>query len=145
MKHFKYIDIELRTSELTTFPRSIPAWELPVLELVHNGGAVKVVGESLRSAKVLKRHKDGSTSMIEKIPTGATEFERLTKRYRRSQTEDGGVGPAFVDLIYGQFGVGELNLQRAIDAATVEVPDEAPTSPEQPVDDLIGEVSSVGG
>lgn len=148
MKHLKYADIELRTSELTTFKQSVPEWEIPLLELVHGRSAVKRVGESLRSVMVRKRLRSGGEELVERVPTGATEYERLAKRYRRSQTEDGGVGPAFVAVLYGEYGVGEINLQRAIDAATVDVQSTAEVPCVDPEDniDLIGEqVSSVGG
>lgn len=141
MKMLKYVDIRLRTSELTTFLTSVPEWELPIIELVHGRSAIERVGEHLRPAQK-RRFRNGEWHVTDAAPNGATEFERLSKRYGFSQTEDGGKGPANAVIQYGQFGVGEQNLQRAIDAATVEAKDE-PLAHEN--DDLIGQVSSVGG
>lgn len=140
MKHIKYVEIKLRTSELTTFLKSVPVWEVPVIELVHGAAAIEHSTEHLRSIRQKKRHRDGRISEIEVMPTGAAEYERLAKRYRKAFDDDGAAGQLHVALIYGQFGVGEHNLQRAINEATVDVDVPADNS------DLTGEeVSSVGG
>lgn len=140
MKKIRYVNLELRLSELTVRPMSVPAWEVPLLEAVHGRGAIKQFGTVLVPAVVKKRTARGTVEIVERMPDGAVEYARLGRRYRKSQTEDGSVGSAYVDVVYGQFGVGETNLQRAIDAASVDEADE--------FDDLIGDtsqVSSVGG
>jgi hypothetical protein len=123
----RYKMIEIRLSELQTLQLSIPTWELPVLAAVHAGAEITDRGEE----------------MIEREPPEAgDEYRRLAIRYRNSRTEDGGIGPPFVAIVYGQFGVGTQKLADAIKAATVEVKNVPVT------DDLIGGVeqaSSVGG
>lgn len=113
----KYVRVHVRRSELHTTETAVPLWELPVLQAVH--GDVTVIGETL----------------VEREPPSASEeFERLLKRYKQSRTDDGALSLPYVATVYGQFGVGEKALERAIREATF-VDD----------DDLVGVLVSAGG
>lgn len=101
----KYINAEVRMSELFTTNVCVPAWELPLLRALH-GDAVKVIDDSV----TVKRDP----------PEAPDEFRRLVTRYRDSKTEDGGRGIPVVASVYGQFGVGTEALRRAIAEATIE-------------------------
>jgi hypothetical protein len=127
----KYIKAHVRISELHTQPVTVPAWELPILQIVHSGeGDVTVVGENL----------------VDRLPPEANdEFTRLANRYGNTRTEDGSIGVPYVVSVYGQFGIGNAALAKAIAAATVI--EEMPAQPVDGAGDLIGNepVSSVGG
>jgi hypothetical protein len=119
----KYINVEIRLSELTTVSKGVAAWELPILEAVHPG-AVEV-----KSERFVERAS---------APDVNGEFQRLTNLYGDTVDQNGSKGLPFAATVYGQFGVGNANLAKAIAAATLA--DEAPS-------DLLGAdpVSSVGG
>jgi hypothetical protein len=116
----KHVKGTVRVSELQTTPFCVPEWEFPILQAVHNPEAMTLDGEAV----IEKRNI-----------TPETEYERLERRYKFSEDDNGNRGPLYVAAVYGQFMTGVRNLARAIESATVA---------DQPVDDLLGSVS-VGG
>lgn len=120
-----YKKVMIRRSELQTAPDIVPAWELPILEALHDD--VTETGEIL----------------LDRDPPGAEdEYKRLENRYPRVINEDGSKGLPLVAAVYGQFNIGVATLKRLIDAATVNVGDNADLLGESPVGrDMV----SVGG
>jgi hypothetical protein len=114
--------IELRISDHQILRVSVPAWEVPILEVIHNREPMVHIEDYLADRVV---------------PDANDEFQRLATRYRNIVEEDGSKGIPFVAAVYGQFGVSKL--ERAIRDAIVTVPAASNA-------DLLGEpVSSVGG
>jgi hypothetical protein len=113
--------VEIRKDEHTTLPTAVPAWELPILQVVHGPDNVKVVGEKLIDRQPPEAHD---------------EFVRLTNRYGRSEQEDGTKGPPFTHIVWGQ--LGQQKLAEAIQSAITEAPQGSLVDDEEPV-------SSVGG
>lgn len=102
----KRLKVSVRRSELQTTHTDIPAWELPVLRVVYpEKDAVQVLGEIIVNREP---------------PVAQAEFERLQRRYGRIENDDGSKGAAYVDAVFGQFGVGTANLEREIAKAVVQ-------------------------
>lgn len=110
------LKLKVVRSQMHQIVADFPEWEKPILEAMHE--AVEVLGEV-----VVNRDP----------PNPAEEYERLTRRYGRSENEDGSRGIPYVGAVYGQHGPGIAALGRAIKEATV---DAAPESAE----DLVGAV-----
>jgi hypothetical protein len=125
----KYIKCEVRLSELNTIHKSVAAWEYPVLEAVQanspKGGEITIIGETL-----VNRPE----------PDAAGEFQRLSNLYGQAASQGGAAGLPYVATVYGQFGVGQAALARAIAAAVVEDPAASLLG-----DDSEAQISSVGG
>lgn len=100
-----YKTVDIRRSELCIIHKDIAAWELPILEAMHDG--VTVTGD-----KLVRRD----------APTTQAEFQRLTALYKDSTNPNGDKGIPFVESVYGQGRIGMQNLQRAIDESVVEDP-----------------------
>jgi len=117
--------VEIQISECTTIQRTVPVWELPVLQVVHPKSSLREISDTL---------------VDRKPPNADTEFARLAKRYHSGKPEDGSPDEvSFVAKVYGAYGIGNAALARAISEATVEVPANLSA--------LLGDlqVSSVGG
>jgi hypothetical protein len=112
--------VRIRKSELATMERVVPAWEAPVLEALW-GPAYAEVAEL----------------WLERVPPSAeNEYTRLETVYKQSETEDGSKsGVTYIASVYGQFGVGIRNLDRAIRDAVRETA-EAPYD-ESDISDLL--------
>lgn len=93
MLHYQKVVVTLNT--MTAAPKTVPSWEVPVLEAVY-GSAVEI-GESV--------------SVDREAPTVEAERERLTRIY--------GINPeerrSYVELAYGHRA--EKGLEKAIAAA----------------------------
>lgn len=100
----KYVQVELRVSELHTLELTIPQWEIPLLQSRHLPGSVTTLKEVLVNRAA---------------PEADAEYTRLADRYKAVTNEDGSKGLPLVATVYGQFGVGQVNLQRAIQEAFV--------------------------
>jgi hypothetical protein len=103
-----YKTVDIRRSELAIIHKDVAAWELPILEAMHD--SVAVSGD-----KLVRRA----------VPTAIAEFQRLTALYKDSTNPNGDKGIPFVESVYGQGRIGMQNLQRAIDDAVVEDEPEA--------------------
>lgn len=116
---------DIRRNELQTTRRTVPLWELPLLQAIHGAEAVSEVGDEV----------------VEMDPPAAnTEFTRLSNRYKQMEEDDGSKGPFYVVAVYGQFGVGTQALARAIEASVAR---EAPRAAAHA--DLVGSQVSAGG
>lgn len=115
----RHVTVDIRRNEGATIRNSFPAWEIPILKVVHGEDSVTEVGEKL----------------VEREPPEAhDEFTRLNNRYKRSRGESGEQSTPFTHMVYGELGVAKL--AQAIQAAVAAAPD----------GDLVGEpISSVGG
>ncbi len=115
----RHVHVSIRRNEGATINNSFPAWEIPILKVVHGEDAIEVLGEKLVARDPPEPHD---------------EFTRLNTRYKRGRNEDGSQGTPFVHMVYGELGVAKL--AAAIEAAVTEAPD----------GDLVGApISSVGG
>jgi len=86
----------------TVYNRAIPAWEIPVLEIIFDQGNVQPTG-------VLE--------MVDReYPEPGVEFDRLMRRYGSDQKS----GTAFVAIVYGSAGAGINALKFAIEEAKAE-------------------------
>lgn len=99
MTKIRFTKGKIRLSELHTQSVTVPAWEFPVLQAVH-GERAQELGETL-----IERNP----------PEAADEYRRLATKYRGPDSGD----TAYVAAVYGAFGPGIGNLQRAINEATV--------------------------
>jgi hypothetical protein len=126
----KHVNIAIRRDELTVLHTTVAEWEVPLLHLVHNEGAVSV--------------REGSpVTLLEQLPTVEDEYARLANRYKLQINEDGSRGQPIVSMVYGPFGASPL-LRQAMQAAVVEAPpdllgdvqvDAPEQSPEMPVEE----------
>jgi hypothetical protein len=117
----RHITVDIRRNEGATIRNSFPAWEVPILKVVHGEDSVTEIGEKLVNRDPPEAHD---------------EFTRLNNRYKRSRADDGAQGTPYTHQVYGELGVAKL--QQAIDAAVTAAPD----------GDLTGlgdKISSVGG
>ncbi len=115
----RHIIVDIRRNEGATIRNSFPAWEIPVLKVVHGEDSVSEIGERLVARDPPEPHD---------------EFTRLNTRYKRSHNDDGSQGTPYTHMVYGELGVAKL--AQAINAAITEAPQ----------GDLVGDpISSVGG
>lgn len=114
----KHVTVDIRRNENTTIRGSYPAWEIPILQVVHGIDNIAIIQDKLVNRDA---------------PDAHDEFKRLDDRYRRSRDESGAQSTPYVHMVYGELGVQKL--AAAIAAAVTEAPD----------GDLVGKVSSVGG
>lgn len=98
--------VSIRRSELHTVEDTLALWEVPVVDAVHDEGALKVIRD------IVIAHRD--------LPDAKEEYERLENRYKRARNEDGSYGLPVVATVYGQHGAGLQALKRAIEEAKVE-------------------------
>ncbi len=114
----RHVYVDIRRNEGATIRNSFPAWELPILKVVHGEDSVTEVGEKLVNRDPPEAHD---------------EFTRLNNRYKRSKDDSGQQGTPYVHMVYGELGVAKL--QAAIEASVTAAPE----------GDLVGQISSVGG
>ena len=96
----RFLELDIRVSELQTSRVSVASWEYPVLQAVW-GDSVSMVNEVL---------------IDRDSPDPADEFRRLANRYGSAEVE----GAPFVSAVYGQFGPGVAALANAIREGTYE-------------------------
>lgn len=96
----RFLELDIRMSELHTQRVCVASWEHPVLQAVWGAG-VSVVNEVL---------------IERKAPEPEDEFRRLANRYGSPEVE----GAPYVAAVYGQFGPGVNSLARAIEDAIYE-------------------------
>lgn len=94
--------VELRLSELTTIPLTVPQWETELLRATHGEDDVKVTGQEILEGEP---------------PEPADEYARLQAKYKTVDDNDAQV-PAIVG-VYGKHGPGVASLASAIARATV--------------------------
>src|SRR4051812_18599351 len=97
--------ISIRRSELHTLEDTLPTWEVPLLEAVHDASAVRVLSEVVLAER--------------ELPDPGEEYQRLENRYKRARNEDGSFGLPVVATVYGQHAAGVQALGRAIADAKV--------------------------
>lgn len=124
MSKIKHHVVDVRRDELLTVQRTVPAWELPLLQAVHGAENVAEVG-----AMTLERD----------VPHAGDEYQRLETRYGKSKRDDNSDGPPYISLVYGESVGGVRALHGAIQSAA-EDSDEAaaPANPAVAFADLIG-------
>lgn len=110
----KYVEVEIRRSEMSTVVKQVAEWELPILEVMH--------GEP-------KHIRDIPVDRPE--PSAKEEMERLQNAYGVTRDENGVRGITYVESVYGQHRPGIQALERAIRAANMSMP-------QTYVDDLLG-------
>lgn len=86
--------------------RTIPAWEVPVLDLVH-GGQIMVL-------------EDKDVIVDRPLPNPQNEYERLEAVYRNHRTEGGAPGAPVVAKVFGDGPRGLKELSKAIKDAFVK-------------------------
>lgn len=133
-KRIKYLVIDVKISDHQTQRVTEPEWVLPILGAIHGGarGEPEVIEEVL---------------IDKEAPDATVEYERLSKRYRNVQNDDGSQGISFCAAVYGAFGIGSRALGESIKRSIVDVPEELEAA--GGFGDLLGDspeqVSSVGG
>lgn len=98
----KYVSVKIPRSELCTIQEDVPAWEVPILQALHDQATVV-----------------GATTREVETPEAADEYARLEQRYPRSVTDDGSIGMPVVAAVYGQHAPGVANLARTIAVSVV--------------------------
>lgn len=104
---YRAVTLTIRRDELTTFDRTVPAWEVPLLEA--------------QFAEIVVKDPDAVISFPNPIDA-QDEMVRLEQRYRHV-TEGGDPGVPLVAQVYGQHNVGLRALAGEIQAAAIG-PDE---------------------
>lgn len=94
--------VRVRRDERTVVSRTLPPWEIPILEFIFGEGNVE-------------RFEDFVT-VDQEYPNESAEFERLERRYGA----DPETNIPFIASLYGQKSVGRKALARAIDEAKTE-------------------------
>lgn len=103
----RHVNVSVRRDELTVLKTSVAAWEVPILHLVHNEGAVsELPGEPWADVDP---------------PKVEEEYQRLANKYRPLRNEDGSPSQLPVAVVYGPFG-SSPQLRQAIQEATFERP-----------------------
>jgi hypothetical protein len=106
-------------------PKSVPAWEVPVLEAVHMGnGSVQMV-EIVR--ELVAERREGLSSV--------EEFARLERKYGTNPE-----GVAWVGVIYGQHQMGVQALKTAM--LNSVLPEETPVTPPRVQPKLAADVAT---
>lgn len=101
----KYVNVLVERSEHLSVPATVPAWEVPVLQIIHGEERVVIRDEVDRKVDA---------------PNEVHEYERLERCYGADvKTER-----SFVAEIYGQPPLGFAALKRAIASASVPVGDD---------------------
>lgn len=114
----RHVVIEIHRSELATMRREIGAWELPIVQMLHGVGNVKVLGD----------RDDGRN---DNWPRRASEeYSRLERLYGVDKNGD---GKPFVFKAYGEAPGGVMQLGSAIRRA-IEVARTTPPRPLPPND-----------
>jgi hypothetical protein len=115
----RLIKIIIHKNELTHVAKSVPPWEVPLIDAIHKG-AIKQVGE---------------TDSFDPLPDAKSEYARLERCYREFRDDNGDyTGETVVGAVYGRFGAGIANLAKAI----------ADSEPEPSVNDLREEATALG-
>jgi hypothetical protein len=94
----KYQEVRIRQREgACIIQRRAPAWEVPILQAIHEG--VTVVADVCEDRPA---------------PSVSREFARLEKAYGFETDHEGSRGPAVVAAVYGQHQLGLQSLRRAM-------------------------------
>lgn len=96
----RYVRVKVKRDTLTTYSRSLPEWEIPVLEYIFEAG-------NIEREEVFEQVAAG-------YPDAGLEFDRLVRAYG-SDPEN---GIPHVASVYGNGGIGIRALKREIDAAS---------------------------
>lgn len=113
----KYVEVDIRRSEMSTVRKQVAEWEVPILDVMHGqNGPIAVVRE---------------IPVDRPAPTGQEEMERLRSTYGVTRDENGMRGITYVESVYGQHRPGVQTLERAIQAAQMDMP-------QTYADDLLG-------
>lgn len=94
-----YKTVRMTRDILMQVERSVPVWEIPVLDLVHAG-------------QIAVLEKD--VIVDRPLPDARVEFERLEAVYRNHRTEGGAPGAPVVETVYGGGPRGLKALAEAI-------------------------------
>lgn len=108
--------VRMTRDVLMQIERTIPVWEVPILDMVH-GGQITVL--------------DKDVIVDRALPDVRTEFERLEAVYRNHRTEGGAPGAPVVAQVYGDGPRGFKELGKAIKEGFVK------EWPKGYVDDLV--------
>lgn len=92
--------VQMNRDILMQVVRTVPVWEVPVLDLVH-GGQITVL--------------DGKDQIVDRpLPNEQVEFERLEAVYRNHTSDGGTPGAPVVAQVYGDGPRGRKTLKDAI-------------------------------
>ena len=113
----QYVICKIKRDTNTVHHKSVPMWEVPLLEFLFEDGNVEVTDE-LEDVNGME------------YPDPAFEFDRLTRAYG----SDNKSGVPHVAAIYGNAGVGVRALAKAMaEAKAAEKPIMASTKPKRKV------------
>lgn len=113
----RFKSVQMNRDILMQIVRTVPSWEVPVLDLVH-GGQITVL--------------DNQDKIVDRpLPEAQVEFERLEACYRNHRTVEGAPGAPVVAAVYGDGPRGVRELGKAIKEAFVK------EWPKGYVDDLV--------
>lgn len=113
----KYVEVEIRRSEMSTVTKQVAEWEVPILDVMHGANApIRIIRD---------------IPVDRPAPTGQEEMERLRSAYGVTRDENGFRGITYVESVYGQHRPGVQALERAINAAQMNMP-------QNYADDLLG-------
>lgn len=96
----RYVKLKVVRDTNTVYPRSVPEWEVAVLEFIFEDGNVQRLGTFEKVT-----HSD--------YPDAGAEFDRLTRAYGADPQS----GVPYVASVYGNASAGIRALARAIEAA----------------------------
>jgi hypothetical protein len=98
----RYEKITIKRDTQTTHNKSVPPWEVPVIEFIFDGGNVTRLG--------------GFDTVDREYPDPRAEYERLNTVYG----SDPETKTPIVAEVFGQAGAGIRELKKLIDAAKAE-------------------------
>lgn len=106
----RYEFVKVKRDTNTVYNRSVPVWEIPVLEFIFEDGNVERTGEFEDAGR--------------EYPEPAKEMERLVLAYGRDPQS----GVPYAHSVYGAAGQGIRALKRAIEEET-QAAEEAEPAP----------------
>lgn len=109
----RYVQLKIVRDTNTVYPRSVPEWEVPVLEFIFEEGNVQRTGSFEKVT-----HSD--------YPDASAEFDRLMRAYGADPQS----GVPYVAAVYGNASAGIRALAKAIEAAKAEGEETAASEPE---------------
>jgi hypothetical protein len=104
----RFTNVKVKRDTNTVYNRSVPEWEVPVLEFIFEDGNVERLGTFGEVAR--------------DYPAPAVEFDRLVRSYGADPQS----GIPYVASVYGQASAGVRALGRAIEEAKADDAKAAP-------------------
>lgn len=98
----RYVRVKVKRDAQTAYSRSMPLWEIPVLEFIFEPGNVEV--------------EDVFEKVSHPYPDAPAEFDRLVRAYGTDSENN----IPYVASVYGNGSLGMRALKRVIDQAKME-------------------------